>query len=48
MNERAISIKAVREAMIKMKSGKARGLDEFLVECLERWYGSARMVRLDY
>ena len=33
-NERAISIKEVRERVNEMKSGKAPGLDGFPVECL--------------
>ena len=50
LNERAISLEEVGEAENEMKSGKAPGLDGFLVECLkkggmfkERWYGSAGM-----
>ena len=34
LNERAISIEEVREAVNEMKSGKAPGLDGFPVECL--------------
>ena len=34
-NERAISLEEVREAVNEMKSGKAPGLDRFLVECLK-------------
>ena len=45
LNERAISLKKVGEAVNEMRSGKAPGLDGFLVECLikERWYGSVGM-----
>ena len=45
LNERAISLEEVREAVNEMKSGKAPELDGFPVECLikERWYGSVRM-----
>ena len=36
MNERAILLEEVREAVNEMKSGKAPGLDEFPVECLKK------------
>ena len=36
LNERAISLEEVREAVNKMKSGKAPGLDGFPVECLNK------------
>ena len=36
MNERAISLEEVGEAVNKMKSGKAPGLDGFPVECLKK------------
>ena len=36
LNERAISMEEVREAVNEMKSGKAPGLDEFPVECLKK------------
>ena len=35
LNERAISLEQVREAVNEMKFGKAPGLDGFLVECLK-------------
>ena len=34
LNERAISLEEVMEAVNEMKSGKAPGLDGFPVECL--------------
>ena len=41
LNERAISMVEVGEAVNEMRSGKAPGLDGFSVECLkERCYGS--------
>ena len=44
LNERAISLEKVGEAVNEMKSGKAPGLDEFPVECLKkRWYGIVGM-----
>ena len=36
LNERAISLKEVGEAVNEMKSGKAPGVDEFPVECLKK------------
>ena len=36
MNERAISLEEVGEAVNEMKSGKAPGLDVFPVECLKK------------
>ena len=36
LNERAISLEEVGEAVNEMKSGKARGLDGFPVECLKK------------
>ena len=36
LNERAISLEEVREAVNDMKSGKAPGLDGFPVECLKK------------
>ena len=36
LNERAISLEEVGEAVNKMKSGKAPGLDGFPVECLKK------------
>ena len=36
LNERAISLEEVREAVNEMKSGKAPGLDGFPVECLKK------------
>ena len=36
LNERAISLEEVREAVNEMKSGKAPGLDGFPVECLNK------------
>ena len=36
LNERAISLKEVWEAVNEMKSGKAPGLDGFPVECLKK------------
>ena len=36
LNERAISLEEVWEAVNEMKSGKASGLDEFPVECLKK------------
>ena len=36
LNERAILLQEVREAVNEMKSGKAPGLDGFLVECLKK------------
>ena len=36
LNERAISLVEVREAVNEMKSGKAPGLDGFPVECLKK------------
>ena len=42
LNERAISFEEVREAVNEMKSGKAPGLDGFLVECLKKG-GMARL-----
>ena len=36
LNERAISLEEVREAVNEMKSGKATGLDVFPVECLKK------------
>ena len=36
LNGRSISLVEVREAVNKMKSGKALGLDEFSVECLKK------------
>ena len=36
LNERAISLENVGEAVNKMKSGKAPGLDGFPVECLKK------------
>ena len=36
LNERAISLDEVREAVNEMKSGKALGLDAFPVECLKK------------
>ena len=36
MNERTISLEEVREAVNKMKSGKAPGLDGYPVECLKK------------
>ena len=35
LNERAISLEEVREAVNEMKSGKAPGLDRFPVKCLK-------------
>ena len=43
LNERAISLEEVTEAVNEMKSGKAPGLDGFPVECVKRWYGSVGM-----
>ena len=36
MNERTISLEEVREAVNKMKSGKAPGLDGYPVACLKK------------
>ena len=36
LNERAISLEKVGEAVNKMKSGEAPGLDGFPVECLKK------------
>ena len=36
LNERAISLKEVKEAVNKMDNGKAPGLDGFPVECLKK------------
>ena len=36
LNERAISLEEVVEAVNEMKSGKASGLDGFPVECLKK------------
>ena len=36
LNERAISLEEVWEAVNEMKSGKAQGLDGFPVKCLEK------------
>ena len=36
LNERAISLEEVREAVNEMKSGKAPGLDGFPVECIKK------------
>ena len=36
LNERAISLEEVKEAVNEMKSGKAPGLDGFPVECLKK------------
>ena len=36
LNERAISLEEVREALNEMKSGMAPGLDGFPVECLKK------------
>ena len=36
LNERAISLEAVREAVNEMKSVKVPGLDGFPVECLKK------------
>ena len=36
LNERAISLEEVGEAVKEMKSGKAPGLDGFQVECLTK------------
>ena len=36
LKERAISLEEVGEAVNEMKSGKAQGLDGFLVECLKQ------------
>ena len=36
LNERAISLDKVGEAVNEMKSSKAPGLDEFTVECLKK------------
>ena len=36
LNERAISIEEVRDAMNEMKSGRASGLDGFQVDCLKK------------
>ena len=36
LNERAISLEEVREAVSEMKSGKAPVLDGFPVECLKK------------
>ena len=44
LNERAISLEEVWEAVNEMKSGKAPGLDRFLVNFFkETWYGSVGM-----
>ena len=36
LNERAISLEEVREAVNDMKAGEAPGLDGFPVECLKK------------
>ena len=36
LNERAISLEEVGEALNEIKSGKAPGLDGFPVECLKK------------
>ena len=36
LNERSILLEEVGEAVNEMKSGKAPGMDEFLVECLKK------------
>ena len=36
LNERAISLDEVREAVKQMKFGKAPGLEGFTVECLKK------------
>ena len=43
LNERAISLEEVREAVNEMRSGKAPGLDGFPVECLKKGGSSVRM-----
>ena len=44
LNERAISLEEVREAVNEMKSGEAPVLHGFPVECFkERWYSSVGM-----
>ena len=44
LNERAISLEEVGEAMNEIKSGKAPGLDGFSVKCSEKLgYGSVGM-----
>ena len=45
LNERAISLEEVWEAVNEMKSGKAPGLDGFPVECLKKG-GMAVLERL--
>ena len=37
MNERAISLQEVFEAVNEMNSGKALGLYGFTVKCLKKW-----------
>ena len=48
LNERAISLEEVREAVNEMKYGKAPGLDGFPVECLQKGGMAvlARQIRL--
>ena len=36
LNEKAISLEEVEEAVNEMKSGKAPGLDGFAVDCLKK------------
>ena len=43
LNERAISLEVVREAVHEMKSGKAPGLDGFPVECLKKGGSTVRL-----
>ena len=46
LNERAISLEEVWEAVNEMKSGKAPGLDGFPVECLMEWL--VRLLNLSF
>ena len=48
LNEKAMPLEEVEEAVNEIKSGKAPGLDEFLVECLKKGFKAVfeRLVRL--
>ena len=53
LNERAISLEEVGEAVKEMKSGKAPGLDGFMVECLKKcgmavWEWLVRLLNLSF
>ena len=48
LNERAISLEEVREAVNEIKSGKAPGLDGFPVECLKNGGMASSTVKLKF